>query len=212
MPTHFIISFFLQRNMKKAECSKSLVNSIICGAFIALACTSPIQLVNATEELRAGVMLQIPLHFGSSHSFFDSTKTLLGLTCLYADIAEDTLITTRRIGGKTRKTLSESRQTGTSDQVVGLEGNLFIEIFNHRNSVVELLGLGGTNAIQGAVGAGYSFSDNFFFNTKMKTPYSEKGMRFMAREEKISTFTTAALGEFIPERDTRQIDILVAKK
>ena len=157
---------------------------LLSTALIGLASTLAASCLHAEDEIRAGAMLQIPFSLGSSKPFFDPSAVRVGLTCQFANVEEDEVITTHHV----TNTFLNGNPTGSSEvttvdvdegnQVLGVEGNLAIAPFNGFNPSVELLGFYGTNHIQGAFGGGYDFEDSFFFDGKVMFPYGEIGLRF----------------------------------
>jgi len=172
---------------------------IICGILVGLACALTTQPVNANDnELRAGAVIQVPFNINSRNSFFDPSKIRVGLTSQYANIQDD----------KYTHYIDTSLTTTVKDegyQVYGLEGNVFIEVFNKFNGSAELLGFYGNNDIQGAVGGGYSMADGIFLDVKAMFPYSEIGMRFTGQPEIYGGLKT--LGAFKPAQENRVIDL-----
>ena len=93
--------------------------------------------------------------------------------------------------------------TTTATRCSALEGNIFVEVFNNWNGSAELLGFYGGNAVQGAFGGGYSFSDDFFLDAKVMLPYSEVGLRFLGNPEIYGG--VKSLGLFEPAKDVRRV-------
>jgi hypothetical protein len=185
--------------MKKSNSHGFVSKALMGGVFVGLACTFPVQSAQADDtEFRAGAVIQVPFALGSSFPSFDPTKIRLGLTTQLASVEDDTI--TRFVDN----TLTTTR-VDEGDQVFGLEGNVFVEVFNGFNGSVELLGFYGGNDIQGAAGAGYSFADGFFLDVKAMFPYSEIGVRFMNQAEIYGGVKT--LGDFDPDRKLRIIDV-----
>ncbi len=183
--------------MKKSDNHGIVSPSLCCAVLVGLACVLPVQPVHADDDLRAGVVIQVPFGLGSSFPSFDPDKIRLGLTCQYADVEEDKY---------THYYIDEEWEATHKDggnQVYGLEGNIFVEVFNNFNGSAELLGFYGGNDIQGAVGAGYSFSDKFFLDVKAMFPYSEIGVRFMNQPEIYGGVKT--LGSFDPKRKSHSV-------
>lgn len=179
---------------------------ILGGILIALLCTLPAQAVRADDELRAGAVLQLPFAIGSAASF-DPTTIRLGLTCQFANVEEDEITTYRTIDVTDPDNpllLSSTTKADEGDQVYGVEGNLFIEVFNDFNGSVEVLGIYGTKDIQGAAGAGYSLADGFFLDAKAMFPYAEVGLRFPSQVEIYAGAKT--LGNFNPAQEHQTVD------
>lgn len=199
--------------MKRTN-STTFFKPIICGTLVGLACALTTQPVNANDnELRTGAVIQVPFNINSRNSFFDPSKIRVGLTCQYANIEDDNITTTRSITDHyyiTARTLALSVLDSTTaredkgSQVYGLEGNVFIEVFNKFNGSAELLGFYGNNDIQGALGGGYSMADGIFLDAKAMFPYSEIGLRFTGQPEIYGGVKT--LGAFKPAKEYRQVD------
>lgn len=199
--------------MKCKPLPPSLPNSLVYGTLIGLACLLPAHPVAAEDEIRAGAVLQIPFDLSDTHSFFDPSTIRVGLTCQYAEVEEDEIITHRYITDHyttTDQTFVVSSLEGSSqevdegDQVYGVEGNVFIELFNNWTTSLELLGFYGNNDIQGAFGAGYSLEDAFFLDAKAMFPYAEVGIRFVGPLEIYGGAKT--LGNFNPAKEYRTVD------
>jgi len=192
--------------MNSTTPAPTLRQPILGGILIVLLCALPVQPVQADDELRAGAVLQIPFAIGSSASF-DPTNIRLGLTCQFANVEEDEITTYRTIevtNPDNPLLLNSSVEADEGDQVYGVEGNLFIEVFNGFNSSVEVLGIYGTKDIQGAAGAGYSLEDGFFLDAKAMFPYAEVGLRFPSQVEIYAGAKT--LGSFKPAQDHHTVD------
>ena len=189
---------------------------IICGTLVGLACALTTQPVHANDnELRTGAVIQVPFNINSRDSFFDPSKIRVGLTCQYANIEDDNITTKQVIidhylQNHPPNTFDHyeivSTTTGEDKgrQVYGLEGNIFIEVFNKFNGSAELLGFYGNTDIQGAVGGGYSMADGIFLDAKAMFPYSEIGLRFTGQPEIYGGVKT--LGSFKPAKEYGQIE------
>lgn len=172
------------------------------------------QPILADNEFRIGAAVQVPFSITGSGPVFHQTGIRLGLSGQYADVENDKIILNRYIdnyyaanGPLTRQVVT--RETIVKDEgnrVIGLEGNLFFEIFNDWNSTVELLGFYGSNAIQGALGVGYSLTHDVFLVGKLMFPYSEVGLRYMYKPEIF--FGVKTLGSFDPDTSSYQNDIV----
>lgn len=196
--------------MQQTHTHTTMFKPILCGVLVGLACALTTPPAHANEnELRAGAVLQVPFSLGSSFPSFDPTRIRLGLTAQYANIESDEITTTRTIdiSQTPNLVLTTTVQEDTGSQVLGLEGNIFIEPFNNFNGSAELLGLYGNNDIQGALGGGYSMADGFFIDAKAMFPYSEIGLRLMNQPEIYGGGKT--LGSFNPAQNRRLIDIPV---
>ncbi len=193
--------------MKHPMFTTTLGQSILCGVLAGLIGTLPTQPAMADDELRAGAVLQVPFTLGADFSGFDPARIRIGLTCQYAHIEEDQITTLRTIDvtdPDNPLVMHASTQIDEGDQVHGLEGNLFIEVFNGFNGSAELLGFYGNNDIQGAAGAGYSVADSFFLAVKAMFPYAEIGMRIMNHPEIYGG--VKSLGSFDPAKESQTID------
>jgi len=189
--------------MKKSNSHGSVSKVLMGGVLVGLACALPVQPAQADDtELRAGAVIQVPFALGSSFPSFDPSKIRLGLTTQLANVEEDVIITNHDLSGTFPDTTSKKK----GDQVFGLEGNIFIEVFNGFNCSAELLALYGGNDIQGAAGAGYSFADGFFLDVKAMFPYSEIGVRFMNQVEIYGGAKT--LGDFDPSLKRRTVNFV----
>ena len=186
----FTSNTYYQENDMKRTKHTTFFKPIICGALVGLACSLTTQPVHANDnELRAGAVIQVPFSLNSKFPAFDPSRIRIGLTCQYANIKDDKY--TRYIDTVLTTTVKDA-----GNQVYGLEGNLFIEVFNKFNGSAELLGFYGSNDIQGAAGGGYSFADGMFLDVKAMFPYSEIGMRFTGQPEIYGGVKT--LGGFKP--------------
>ncbi len=182
------------------------------GPLVALFCLLATQPALADNEFRIGALVQVPFTVTGSGPVIDQNGIRLGLTGQYADVEEDKIIINRYIdnystadGRLTRQVVTrETVKKDDGNRVFGLEANLFFEIFNEWNSTVELLGFYGTNAIQGALGAGYSFTHDLFLVGKLMFPYSEIGVRYLYQPEFF--FGVKTLGSFDPDTSTYQND------
>lgn len=187
------------------------------GPLVALFCLLSTQPVLADNEFRIGALVQVPFAITGSGPVFDQTGIRLGLTGQYADVENDKIIINRYIdnhsatdGRLTRQVVTrETVKKDEGNRVIGLEGNLFFEIFNDWNSTVELLGFYGTNAIQGALGVGYRFTHDVFLVGKLMFPYSEVGLRYMYQPEIF--FGVKTLGSFDPDTSSYQNEIITDK-
>lgn len=189
----------MNKSKSHGTVSKALVGGVLAG----LACSLSVQPVQADDtELRAGAVIQVPFALGSSFPSFDPSKIRLGLTTQFANVEEDKI--TRRIDNALVDPNPPIIQKKDGDEVYGLEGNVFVEVFNDFNCSAELLGFYGGNDIQGAAGGGYSFSDGFFLDVKAMFPYSEIGVRFMNEAEIYGGAKT--LGDFDPSAKVRTIN------
>ena len=187
--------------MKRSSNPKMFSAPLLCGVLVGLGCTLPAQPVAAEDEVRAGAVLVVPFSSSPSHLLFNPAKIRVGLTCQVANIKEDRVTITEYTHGKAKSTFSTT--TARGDEVSGLEGSVFLEVFNNGNGAAELLGLYGNNVNQVAAGAGYSFTNGFFMGAKVMTPYSEKGVRLLDQVEKYSG--RKVLGQFEPEKKTYQV-------
>lgn len=188
---------------------RSLLLSTTLLGLSALLSVSPAQ---AEDEIRAGAVLQIPFALGSSRPLFDYSTIRVGLTCQFADVEEDEVITTHHI----TNTWNNGTLTGTTEettvdveggnQVLGVEGNLSVAPFNGFTPSVEVLGFYGTNDVQGAFGGGYDFDNSFFFDGKVMFPYSEIGLRFPNNVEIYGG--VRSLGSFDPAREAIRQDVV----
>lgn len=185
---------------------------LLATALLGLASALAAPCLHAEDEIRAGAMLQIPFALGSSRPFFDPAAIRVGLTCQYASVEEDEIITTHHVTETWDNGSLESRTEETSvavnggNQVVGVEGNLAIAPFDGFTPSVELLGFYGTNDIQGAFGGGYDFDDSFFFDGKVMFPYGEIGLRFPNNVEIYGG--VRSLGSFDPAKEAYRQDVL----
>ncbi|MBM9537710.1 hypothetical protein [Desulfobulbus alkaliphilus] len=206
--------------MKTTKRSHSLSAPYHLGALGALAvlfCLLAVRPVAAGNEFRVGAVLQVPFSISGSGVAFNQSGIRLGLTGQYADIDDDTIIINRFIdnqpetdGRLTRQVVTrETVKKDEGNRVIGLEANLFFEIFNNWNGTVELLGFYGTNDVQGALGAGYSFTHDLFVVGKLMFPYSEVGLRYMYLPEIF--FGVKTLGSFSPDTTTYINEIITNK-
>jgi len=203
--------------MKTAYCPQTVRTLCLSGVLAALFCLLPVQPATADNEFRIGALLQVPFTITGSAPVLDHTNIRLGLTCQYADVENDKIITDRFIDNYYAADGSLSKQVVTQEtvrkdsgnQVFGLEGNLFFEIFNNWNGTVEFLGFYGSNSIQGALGAGYSFAHDLFLVGKIMLPYSEVGLRYMYQPEIFVGIKT--FGSFDPETSASQNNIFTNK-
>ncbi len=194
--------------MKRTNKQTNLCKPILCGALVGLACALTNQSVHANDnELRAGAVIQVPFAINSKFPSFDPSRIRVGLTCQYANIVDDNFTTRRIINNNTGEVIASTLQEDRGYQVYGLEGNLFIEVFNKFNGSAELLGFYGNNDIQGALGGGYSFADGMFLDVKAMFPYSEIGLRFAGQGEVYGGLKT--LGGFKPAQKRWTIDTRV---
>ena len=186
---------------------------LLSTALLGLASTLAAPCLHAEDEIRAGAMLQIPFALGSSKPFFDPSAIRVGLTCQFANVDEDEIITTHHVtntyvDGELQEPSTE-KTTITTDggnRVLGVEGNLAIAPFNGFTPSVELLGFYGTNDVQGAFGGGYDFDDSFFFDAKVMFPYAEIGLRFPNNVEIYGG--VRSLGSFDPAKEAYRQDIV----
>ncbi len=193
--------------MKHQTITTTLCQPILCGLLAGLICALPAQPAKADDELRAGAVLQVPFTLGADFSGFDPARIRIGLNCQYAHIEEDQFTTVRTINVTDPNNpivMHSSTQVDEGDQVYGIEGNLFIEVFNGFNGSAELLGFYGNNDIQGAAGAGYSLADSFFLDVKAMFPYAEIGMRIMNHPEIYGG--VKSLGSFDPAQESKTIN------
>lgn len=195
--------------MKSAKKTLFFFKPGFCGAMIGVSCALLAQPACADDEIRVGAVLQAPFSLRSNQQFFDFSTIRLGLTCQYASVEEDEITITRHttetyVDGHLADTdVTYTSRNDEGNQVLGLEGNLFVEVFNNWNGSAELLGFYGGNAVQGAVGGGYSFSDDFFLDAKVMLPYSEIGFRFLGNPEIYGG--VKSLGVFDPAKDVRRV-------
>jgi len=183
--------------MNKSKNHGTVSKAVMCGVFVGLACALPTQPAQADDtEFRAGAVIQVPFALGSSFPSFDPTKIRLGLTTQLASVEDDKI--TRVF---TDDSPLPTTRVDEGDQVFGLEGNVFVEVFNGFNGSAELLGLYGGNDFQGAAGAGYSFADGFFLDVKVMAPFSEIGVRFLNQAEIYGGAKT--FGDFDPDKKVR---------
>ena len=194
--------------MKRTNNQTNLCKLILCGALVGLACALTTQSVHANDnELRAGALIQVPFAINSKFPSFDPSRIRVGLTCQYANIVDDNFTTRRIINNNTGGVMASTLQEDRGNQVYGLEGNFFIEVFNKFNGSAELLGFYGNNDIQGALGGGYSFADGMFLDVKAMFPYSEIGLRYAGQPEIYGGLKT--LGAFDPAQKRWTIDTRV---
>ncbi len=187
--------------MKRTNNQTNLCKPILCSALVGLACALTTQSAHANDnELRAGAVIQVPFAINSKFPSFDPSRIRVGLTCQYANIQDDNY--TRYIDTVLTTTVKDA-----GNQVYGLEGNIFIEVFNKFNGTAELLGFYGSNDIQGAAGGGYSFADGMFLDVKAMFPYSEIGLRYAGQPEIYGGLKT--LGGFKPAQKRWTIDTRV---
>jgi len=200
--------------MKRPQKPSTLCGPVLSGVLAGLLFALPAPPANADDEIRAGAVLQIPFDLNARSSFFDPAAIRIGLTCQYADVEEDEIVTHRYITDHYSTTpphdylgytlTNSAVRVDEGDRVMGVEGNLFVEVFNGWNGSAELLGFYGNNEIQGALGAGYSLSDAFFLDAKAMFPYTEIGMRFLGPLEIYGGVKT--LGDFQPAKERRMQD------
>lgn len=185
---------------------------LLSTALLGLASGLSAPCLHAEDEIRAGAVLQIPFSLGSSRPFFDYSTIRVGLTCQYASVEEDEVITTHHVtntwnnGSLTDSTEQTTVDVDEGNQVLGVEGNIAIAPFNSFTPSIELLGFYGTNEIQGAFGGGYDFANSFFFDGKVMFPYGEIGLRFPQNVEIYGGVKT--LGSFDPARENHRQDIV----
>jgi len=204
--------------MKTTYCPQTVITFCLSSALTVLCCLLAVQPAAADNEFRIGALLQVPFTITGSAPVLDHTNIRLGLTSQYADVENDKIITDRFIDNYYAADGSLSKQVVTREtvrkdsgnQVFGLEGNLFFEIFNNWNSTVEFLGFYGSSSIQGALGAGYSFAHDLFLVGKVMFPYSEVGLRYMYQPEVFVGLKT--FGSFDPETSASQNDIFTDNK
>jgi len=198
--------------MKTTPKTSALSGPVFAGILAGLLLTLPAPPTHADDELRAGAVLQIPFDLSARGSFFDPTAIRIGLTCQYADVEEEVVTVTHHVtntymdGNPTGSTETWNVSVDEGDRVYGLEGNLFVEVFNRWNLSAELLGFYGNNDIQGALGAGYSLANDFFLDAKVMFPYSEVGLRFLNGLEIYGGGKT--LGDFNPEKEHHRINMV----
>ncbi len=141
----------------------------------------------ASNEFRAGALLQIPFSLGLRTPEIDPSTIRIGVSCQYANVENDQVLTVRRItnyyndGGTIRRQVLTGAevQEDEGNQVFGVEANLLIALFDACKGSAEFLGFYGSNAIQGAAGGGYLFADDFFLSAKFMVPYAEIGLRHL---------------------------------
>jgi len=185
---------------------------ILSTAIVGLTCTLATPDIHAEDEIRAGAVLQIPFSLGSSRPLFDVSTIRVGLTCQYANVEEDEITTTHHVtntidnGSLTGSTEKTTVAVDEGNQVLGVEGNITVAPFNGFTPSVELLGFYGTNTIQGALGGGYDFDNDFFFDGKVMFPYGEIGLRFPQNLEVYGG--VKSLGSFDPDRDAYHREVL----
>lgn len=185
---------------------------ILSTTIVGLTCSLSTPDIHAEDEIRAGAVLQIPFSLSSARPILDYTTIRVGLTCQYANVEEDEVITTHHVTNTTLNGVQQPtiEQTTVSvdegNQVLGVEGNLAIAPFNSFTPSVELLGFYGTNTIQGALGGGYDFDSDFFFDGKVMFPYGEIGLRFPQNLEIYGGIKT--LGSFDPAKDTHRREVV----
>jgi hypothetical protein len=187
---------------------------LLHGAMVALVSLLPVSVAQADDEIRAGAMVQIPFSLSSGQSFIDYSTIRVGLTCQYADVEEDEITITHRVNkdyldGNLQDTTERSYISNVDEgsRVYGLEGNLLIEPFGNWNPSVELLGFYGNTDIQGALGAGYDFSEDWFLDAKVMFPYAEIGLRFPNQLEIYGGLKT--LGDFNPAKEYHRREVIV---
>ncbi|MDR2551340.1 MAG: hypothetical protein LBD10_14190 [Desulfobulbus sp.] len=186
-----------------------LPGPILSGLLTGLLLALPAQAVKADDEIRVGAVVQIPFNLSSERSLFDPGAIRLGMTCQYANVEEDKITTTRGITNTyVNGTLTESVETPAATQVdegnrvYGVEGNVFVTVLGDWNISGEVLGLYGTNHVQGALGAGYGLAESFFLDAKGRFPYSEVGLRFLNGTELYGGLNT--LGDFNSGKQQRR--------
>lgn len=185
---------------------------LLSTALIGLASTLAAPSLHAEDEIRAGAMLQIPFFLGGSKPFFDPSAVRVGLTCQFASVEEDEILTTHYVTETWNGTVLADRTESTSvttsggNQVRGVEGNLAIAPFNGFTPSIELLGFYGTNDVQGAFGGGYDFENSFFLDAKVMFPYAEIGLRFPGSVELYGG--VRSLGSFDPAKEAYGQDVL----
>ena len=198
----------------KTTCRPQPVStSFRTGFLAALFCLFVVQPATAGDEFRVGALVQIPLSITGSGPVLDPTHIRFGLTCQYADVKDDKIITDRYIdnfyggdGRLTRQVVTrETIRKSSGNQVFGLEGNLFFEVFNDWHGTIEFLGFYGNNTVQGALGAGLTFSHDLFLVGKLMFPYSEVGVRYLYQPEIFVGVKT--MGSFDPDNTYYQNDI-----
>jgi hypothetical protein len=213
-PLRICRNFFfvsLEKNMKSTKKSLFFFKPGFYGAMIGVSCALLAQPACADDEIRVGAVLQVPFSLRSNQQFFDFSTIRVGLTCQYATVEEDKVTITQHttetyvdgVLDPLRTSTTHTTQYDDGNQVLGLEGNIFVEVFNNWNGSAELLGFYGGNAVQGAFGGGYSFSDDFFLDAKVMLPYSEVGLRFLGNPEIYGG--VKSLGLFEPAKDVRRV-------
>jgi hypothetical protein len=189
---------------------QSHLKPMLHGSLAALMGMLSISAAQADDEIRAGAVVQIPF---SLQSLVDFSTIRVGLSCQYADVEEDEITTTHHLTRRsiegifldiTETSLSTSVDEGK--QVLGVEGNFMIEPFNSWNPSLELLGFYGNTDIQGALGAGYDWSGDYFFDAKVMFPYAEIGIRFPEQLEIYGGLKT--LGSFNPAKEYHHREIV----
>lgn len=192
--------------MKPLRCFPTSLQPILGATVALLLCTA--QLALAEDEIRAGAVLQIPITFSSLQSPVDISAIRIGLTCQFVEVERDKFLTENFIWEET--IINSITHKDGGNRVYGVEGNVFLEIFDEWNASAELLGLYGGNSVQGAIGVGYDLRDEFFIDAKAMFPYSEIGMRFLGPFEIYGGVKT--LGTFdpknkvYPDRDIQLIE------
>lgn len=188
------------------------LHSLLFSAALLLASTLSAPYSHAEDEIRAGAVLQIPFSLGASQPILDPSAIRVGLTCQYASVEEDEVITTHHVTNTTLNGVPQPSTEQTTvavdegNQVLGLEGNLSVAPFNGFTPSVELLGFYGTNTVQGALGGGYDFDTDFFFDGKVMFPYGEIGLRFPRNLEIYGG--VKSLGSFDPARDAYRREVV----
>ena len=192
--------------MQALRCFPLSRNAMIQTAVVVLICTASLQSARAEDDFRAGALLQVPFSLNSWRSPVDFSGIRVGLTCQYAQVEDDVIIITRKVTNNYlddvfQDTAETTSVTGVKDgnQAYGVEGNVMLDILDGFTPSVELLAFYGTNDIQGALGGGYDFASDFFFDAKVMFPYSEIGVRFPNQVEIYGGLKT--LGSFDPQND-----------
>ena len=198
--------------MKRTQPHSSLRRPILSAALIGLSSVMLTSPVHADDEIRVGGIIQVPFALSANRSFFDPSTIRLGVTCQYAEVEEDEITLTHHVTNRYEQGVRVSTEEHTSvsdidqgNRVYGVEGNLFVELFNSLNPSAELLGFYGNNHVQGALGAGYSLANDFFLDAKVMFPYSEIGIRFPGEVELYGGAKT--LGDFNAAREEELVNV-----
>lgn len=192
--------------MQALRCFSFSRSAMIQTAVVGLVCSVSLQTAWAEDDFRAGALLQVPFSFNSWRSPVNFSGLRVGLTCQYTQVEDDVItithtVTSNYLDDVFQDTTETTSVTGVKDgnQVYGVEGNVMLDVLDGFTPSVELLAFYGTNDVQGALGGGYDFTGDFFFDAKVMFPYSEIGVRFPDQVEIYGGLKT--LGSFDPKND-----------